>query len=92
VRALGNFVEPVFLLNGNPTIAVNGTPSAAWTVDLYGRVTFNAGSAPASGAALTWSGAYYWPCRLDDDTTELSKFLVNIYECKALKFSTEKLP
>jgi hypothetical protein len=41
---------------------------------------------------LTWSGTYYWPCRFDDDTTELSKFLVNIYECKALKFSTEKLP
>jgi hypothetical protein len=37
VRALGNFVEPVFLLNGAPTISVAGTPTSAFSVDLYGR-------------------------------------------------------
>lgn len=92
VRSLGGFVEPVFLLNGAPAIAVDGTPSTDWTVDNYGSVTFTAGHAPASGALLTWSGGYYWPCRFNDDTTELSQFLTTIYECKKLAFTTEKLP
>jgi hypothetical protein len=90
VRALGGFAEPVFLLNGNPTIDVAGTPTTAFTVDAYGRVTFT--TAPASGALLTWSGAFYWPVRFDDDTTEFSQFVFNLYEVKALKFTSEKLP
>jgi hypothetical protein len=92
VRSLGGFTEPVFLLNGAPTIEVASTPNTQWTVDQYGNVTFNSGHAPASGAALTWGGSYYWPCRLDDDTTEFSQFVSNLFEVKALKFSTEKLP
>lgn len=92
VRALGNFVEPVFLLNGAPSISVDGAVSANWTVDLYGRVTFTSGNAPASGAVLTWSGDYYMPCRFDEDTTDFSKFLYQIFEAKSVKFSTEKLP
>lgn len=92
VRALGNFVEPVFLLNGAPQIFVDGVASANWTVDLYGRVTFTAGNAPASGTELTWTGAYYWPCRFDEDSIEMEKFLATIWQCKSLKFSTEKLP
>lgn len=92
VRALGGFAEPVFLLNGNPTIEVAGVPNSNWTVDAYGRVTFTTGNAPVSGAALSWSGSYYIPCRLDDDTSDFSKFLSTIWELKALKFSSEKLP
>lgn len=90
VRTLGNFVEPVFLINGTPVISVSGTPTAAFTIDTYGRITFT--SAPAAAAVLTWSGAYYWGCRFDEDTTEFEKMLVNIYQCKSLKFSTDKLP
>lgn len=90
VRPFGNFVEPIFLLNGNPTISVAGTPTTAFTVDLYGRVTFNA--APANGAQLTWSGAFYWPCRFDDDSTDISLFQSGIYQAKKLAFSSEKLP
>ena len=90
VRAMGGFTEPVFLLNGAPTIKIAGTPTAAFTVDGYGAVTFN--SAPANGAALTWTGSYYIPCRLDEDSTDVSKFLTTIWELKALKFSSEKLP
>lgn len=90
VRTLGNFVEPVFLINGTPTIEVAGSPTSAYTIDNFGRITFN--SAPASGAQLTWSGSYYMPCRFDQDTTDFSKFLVQFFELQALKFSTEKLP
>jgi len=92
VRALGGFAEPVFLLNGNPTIEVAATPNTNWTVDSYGRVTFTTGNAPAADASLTWSGSYYIPCRFDDDSSDFSKFLATIWENKALKFSSEKLP
>lgn len=92
VRSLGGFVEPVFLLNGNPTIKVAGTLTTNWTVDAYGRVTFTSGNAPGSAAAVTWSGEYYIPCRFDEDSTDYNKFLAKIFENKALKFSSEKLP
>lgn len=92
VRGLGGFAEPVFLLNGDPTIKVAGTPSTNWTVDAYGRVTFTTGNAPASGADLTWSGSFYFPCRMDEDVTDFSLFLYQLYELKSLKFSSEKLP
>ena len=92
VRSLGGFVIPVYLLNGNPAIKVAGTTNSAWTVDAYGRVTFNSGSAPANGALLTWTGSYYMPCRLDDEVVDFSQFLYQLFELKSLKFSTEKLP
>jgi|SRR5581483_9043025 len=90
VRAMGGFAEPVFLINGTPTIKVAGTTTTALSVSAYGVVTFN--TPPANGAALTWSGSFYWPCRFDDDTTDMSQFVFNIFEAKSLKFSTEKLP
>lgn len=91
VRTLGGFTEPVFLLNGAPTIEVGGVSETHFTIDAYGNVTFNSGHAPGSAAALTWSGSFYWPCRLDDDTTDFNQFMSNLYEVKSLKFSTEKL-
>jgi hypothetical protein len=91
VRALGGFAEPVFLLNGYPTIYVNGIVNTQWKIDAFGNVFFNSGNAPASGALLSWSGSYYWPCRFDEDTTDFSKFLNQIFELKSLKFTTEKL-
>jgi hypothetical protein len=94
VRSLGGFTEPVFIINGTPSITVAGTPTSSFTVSTYGVVTFN--SAPASGAALVWVGGnnpdYYWPVRFDDDTTDLSNFVQNLFDCKSLKFSSEKLP
>lgn len=90
VRALGSFAAPVNLINGTPTIAVAGTPTAAFSISPYGVVTFN--SAPGSGDALTWSGQYYWPCRFDDDTTDIENFMYQLLRSKQLKFSTEKLP
>ena len=89
VRSLGGFTEPVFLVDQFPTIMVAGTPTVGYTLSAGGLITFN--SAPASSAALTWSGTYKWGCRFDDDTTDMSQFVFNIFEAKALKFSTEKL-
>jgi hypothetical protein len=89
-RTFGGFTEPVFLINGVPTIYVAGVPTVPASISAYGGVTFS--TAPASGAALTWTGNFYWPCRLDEDTTDYSQMMQLIWELRALKFSSEKLP
>lgn len=90
VRTLGGFTEPVFLLNGAPSIYVNSTLTAPASISGYGVVNFS--SAPASGAALTWSGSFYWPCRFDEDVTQFENNLSGFFRLSSLKFSTEKLP
>ncbi len=90
VRTLGGFTEPVFLVNGAPTISIAGTPTLAFTVSAYGEVTFNA--PPANGAALTWTGAYYWGCRFDGETFPFTQSMSTFFKAGPLKFSTEKMP
>ena len=90
VRSLGGFVEPVFFPNAITNVNINGTPTAAYTLSAIGQVIFN--SAPAAAAALTWNGTFYWPCRFDDDVTGFENMMSKLWELKALKFSTEKLP
>ena len=90
VRSLGGFTEPVFIINGTPSLTVGGTPATPASISAYGVVTFS--SPPPSGAQITWSGSYYWPCRFDDDTTSFEQMFQYIFNCKSLKFSTEKLP
>jgi hypothetical protein len=92
VRTQGGFIEPVFLLNGTPTLYGNGTPYVAgvdYNINASGNVSFL--YAPANGVALTWTGNYYWGCRFDTDTTDFSKFMYELWELKSLKFTTEKL-
>lgn len=89
VRSLGGFVEPIFLVDQFPVINVAGSPTLAYTLSAAGLVTFN--SAPTLDAALSWTGTYKWPCRFDDDTTDMSQFVFNMFEAKSLKFSSEKL-
>lgn len=90
VRSYGGFAEPVFLVNGTPAIFINGTLTTPASISAYGLVTFS--TAPAAGAALTWTGNFYWPCRFDDEATEFENFMSGFFRLKSLKFSTEKLP
>jgi hypothetical protein len=93
VRTLGGFTEPVFLINGSPSIYVASalkTLNTDYTINAYGVVTFTV--PPAGGASLQWTGSYYFGCRFDDDVTDFSQFVQLIWELKALKFSSEKLP
>lgn len=92
VRTLFSFTEPVFLINGAPTIKVAGVTQVSgvdYNISATGNVAFHA--APAAAAALTWTGSYYWPCRFDEDNTDFSNFMQNLFELKTLKFSTEKI-
>jgi hypothetical protein len=92
VRALGGFIEPVFFPNVITNIEIAGTPTSAYTQGASnpGAITFN--SPPANGAALTWTGTFYWGCRFDDDAFDFENFYSQMMRLKALNFSTEKLP
>ncbi len=87
VRNLGGFLEPVGGVNtGATTIYVNGTPtSVTYDADLS-TVTF--ASAPASGAALTWSGQFYFRCRFLQDEISFEQFMQDMYSAKSVEFKT----
>ena len=88
-RSMGGFTEPIQNLNSAPTIYINGTPTTAYTMGSTGIVTF--ASAPAAGAALTWSGTYYFRCRFMDDITEFEQFALNLWQLKKIQFQSVKL-
>jgi uncharacterized protein (TIGR02217 family) len=85
VRALGGNTEPVMNLNSNPSIYVAGalkTPTTDYTLN-NGMVTFAA--APANGAALTWTGGYYYRCRFLQDSADFENFLYQLWTLKKLE-------
>lgn len=88
VRSLGGFVEPVYALNGTPTIYVNGTPTTPASISATGLVTFSA--APAAAAAITWTGSFYWRCRFADDSLEFEKFMAQLWAAKKVVLMTCK--
>jgi uncharacterized protein (TIGR02217 family) len=89
VRTWGGFTEPVFAPQGTPTIYVSGTPTLAFTLGTQGLVTFT--SAPALGAALTWTGSFGFVCRFDADELDFSEFMSTLWELKKLSFTTVPL-
>jgi uncharacterized protein (TIGR02217 family) len=89
LRSFGGFSEPVVALQGVPTIFVNGAQSAGATADLNsGIVTFAA--APAAGAALTWSGSFYWRVRFAKDSIEFNQFMKQLWEAKTVELISVK--
>lgn len=75
-----------------PTSYLPTTSAAAsvtdYTLSANGLVTF--ASAPLSGAALTWTGGYYWRCRFEKDLQEFNNFLYQLWEAKSVAFVTVK--
>lgn len=89
LRTLGGFSQRIAgaALNGAVTIKLNGVATTAYTMDANGVITFT--SPPGIGAGISWSGAYYWLCRFDEDQLDLSEFADNFWQVSSLKFSTE---
>lgn len=87
-RTKGGFVEPVTNLNGSPTIKINGVVQGSGYSISNGLVTFT--SPPANGAALTWTGSFYWRCRFKEDAITASKFVALIWELQKLEFVSVK--
>jgi len=98
VRALGGFAEPVQdVTPSSVTISLNGAAQSPSSYTLladpnWGLVYAVAfASAPASGVAVSWSGAYQWPCRFDEDSAQLSNVMFNFWELKKISFETVKV-
>lgn len=86
------FTEPVQNVNGTPSIYVAGvlkTAGTDYTIGSTGIVTFT--SAPANGAALTWTGNYYFRCRFLQDSADFNQFMYLLFDLQKLEFQSVKL-
>lgn len=86
-RLWGVFSEPVQNVNAITNIKKAGvavTAGSGYTVSSTGLITF--ATAPANGAALTWTGSFYYRCRFTQDASEYSQFMQNLWELKRLSF------
>jgi uncharacterized protein (TIGR02217 family) len=83
-----SFLEPVLVVQGTPTILVNGVSTSAYTLSSNGVITFT--TAPAAAAALTWTGSYLYLCRFDTDSLDVSQFTAYHWEHKGLTFVSVK--
>jgi uncharacterized protein (TIGR02217 family) len=87
VRAFGGLTEPVWSIT-DAQVYVNGT---ALTFGSQYTVNNNTGvatlaTAPAAGAAVTWSGHFNYRCRFKDDTLQFAKFMSQLWENKKVAF------
>ena len=86
-----NYLDPVLVLNQNPSIYVNGTLKTLgtdYTISINGVITFT--TAPAASAALTWSGGYLFLCRFDDEMVDAVQFGGNLWSVGKLTFVSVK--
>jgi uncharacterized protein (TIGR02217 family) len=91
IRSFGGYLEPVWDVNGAPSIYVDGslqTLTTHYTIDSAGLVTFV--TAPTAGKVVAWTGSFYWRCRFLKDGAEFSKFMVGLWELADLGMITVK--
>ncbi len=86
VRTLGGFVEPIFDLNGVPSVKVNGAAPVLgvdFTVANDARIVFT--TPPAGGAPITASFAYFFRVRFKEDFSEFNNFAFRLWELQQLE-------
>lgn len=88
VRARGGFSEPVRNFVAAPVIKVGGAVATAYEINSRGVVAFDI--EPASGAAITWTGEYYWRCRFVDEYIDVEKFARLMWETGKVEFQSVK--
>lgn len=75
-----------------PVIRVNGvvqTTPAQYTLGPTGIVTFAA--APGVGLPLTWTGGFYYRCRIQTDMLSFNEFMTNWWQLRSIRFRSVKL-
>lgn len=83
VRVLGGFAEALTNLNQISNIKINGVITPNYTVNARGVVSF--ATAPANGAAITWTGSYFYRARFADDSMEFENVIGNIWASKTVE-------
>lgn len=87
VRSFGGFIEPVGGVNtATAVIQVAGVTTGVTFDSTLSSVTF--ATAPANGAALTWSGQFYFRCRFLKDAIDFEQFLQDLWSAKSVEFQT----
>jgi uncharacterized protein (TIGR02217 family) len=76
--------EPIVYLNG-----VAQTYGANYAIDATGNIIF--ATAPGAGVAITWTGAYYWPCRFSEDEEDFDTQLHQLWTLKKISFVQVRL-
>lgn len=79
--------EPVFALRGAPTVRVNGVETAV-SLGALGKVTFS--TAPTAGAALSWSGGFFYLCRFATDELDVEQMMLGLWAGNSVEFQTVK--
>lgn len=75
------FLQPIFDLNGAPSIYVAGVlRTSGYTVSSTGLLTFT--TPPTSGQAIAWSGNFYHRCRFDMGDMTASQFTQTLHKSK----------
>lgn len=71
-----------------PTLYAGGTviPSGHYSIGPTGIVTFS--TLPTVGAALTWTGAFYYRCRFDEDHYDFKKIMVGLWSVDKITFTS----
>lgn len=90
-KTFGGFAEPAGYVNSGASIYVAGTlQSSGYTLNspYNGWITFT--TAPASGAALSWTGTYAYVCRFLADTYDFDRNYSTLYGTKKLEFLSVK--
>lgn len=67
---------------------INSSSAYSWTLGNNGVITFS--YPPPAGAALTWTGNFYWRCRFMQDAADFNQFMRQLWELKTLEFTTVK--
>lgn len=83
-RVIGGYSEPISYTNAITQVTVNGTPTSAYSTFAPNLVQFT--TAPASGAALAWTGTFGYQCRFLDDQIDFENFMQGAWAMNSLKF------
>jgi uncharacterized protein (TIGR02217 family) len=82
------FKEPVYVLNGAPSVTVNGAAATGWSVGAYGQIIFSA--PPPENAAIAWSGSFLFWCRFSQDTLSPAQMVRSLWSLDGLQFESVK--
>jgi len=82
------FAEPIGGVQDVPQVAINGSPTAGFTIGAYGAINFT--SAPPAGAILSWSGRFLFACRFDQDDLDAQQMMTALWSQSGLAFRTVK--
>lgn len=89
-RRRGGFAEPVLNFVAPPVVTVGGVVKAAGADYTLAGGILTFAVAPASGAAVAWSGEFYKRVRFERDETEFEEFMRDLWSARRIDLITVK--